>query len=135
MDQMDELLQAISTYFDAIYFCNVEKLDSVFHQSASLFDADDGEISVEPINSFRADVENRPAPADLPQQRSDEIISIDYLSKLSANVKLRLQAHENVFVDHLAFIRGADGWKIVAKVWHLEGQATIITEAEQMQSR
>jgi hypothetical protein len=26
----------------------------------------------------------------------------------------------NVFVDHLSFVDGPDGWQIVAKVWHLE---------------
>jgi hypothetical protein len=35
-------------------------------------------------------------------------------------VKIRIQSHKNVFVDHLAFVKGQNGWKIVSKVWHLE---------------
>jgi len=31
-----------------------------------------------------------------------------------------IRAHENVFVDHLGFVLGEDGWKIVSKIWHLE---------------
>ena len=126
MNQMPALLDAVSVYFDAIYHCDVEKLDAVFHEAASLFDADAGEIFVDPLASFRADVGSRPPPAGRKQTRHDEIITIDWLSDLSA-VKLRLHSHEKVFVDHLAFVKGPDGWKIVSKVWHLESIAEIET--------
>ncbi len=127
MKQITDLSNAIEIYLDAIYYCDVEKLDMVFHESSSLFDADEGKIFVDPIASFRADVGSRPSPAGRNQVRRDEIILIDWLSELSAVVKLRLQAHENVFVDHLAFVKGPDGWKIVAKVWHLESTAEVQT--------
>ncbi|MEM1434088.1 MAG: nuclear transport factor 2 family protein [Pseudomonadota bacterium] len=126
MDKTKELLEAVNVYFDAIYFCDAEKIDRVFHEASSLFDADSGMIFVDPIASFRADVDARPAPAERSQTRSDEIIAIDWLSELSAVVKLRLQSHENVFVDHLSFVKGATGWKIVAKVWHLERTAEVV---------
>ncbi len=130
MSKTAELLQAVDTYFDAIYFCDTQKLDRVFHDESSLFDADNGDIFVDPIASFRADVGSRPAPADRSQARRDEVIAIDWLSDISAVVKLRLQSHENVFVDHLSFVKGAAGWKIVSKVWHLERTAEILEESE-----
>ncbi|HHB83437.1 MAG TPA: DUF3225 domain-containing protein [Devosia sp.] len=125
MQQITELSEAISTYLDAIYYCDVEKLDKVFHPASSLFDADEGKIFVDPIASFRADVESRPSPGARNQVRRDQIILIDWLSDISAVVKLRLQAHENVFVDHLCFVKGATGWKIVSKIWHLESKAPV----------
>ena len=128
MHDTEELLEAIGVYFDAIYFCDPERIDRVFHEASSLFDADNGEIFVDPIASFRADVASRPAPADRSQVRSDEIMSIDRLTDVSAVVKLRLQSHENVFVDHLSFVKGTAGWKIVAKVWHLERTAKVLTK-------
>ncbi len=124
--QVNELMEAIGVYFDAIYYCDVEKLDVVFHETSSLFDADNGNLFVEPIASFRQDVGSRPSPAGRNQIRKEEIISIDYLSNISATVKLRLQAHESIFVDHLAFVKGEEGWKIVSKVWHLEGTAEVV---------
>ena len=127
MNNTPILLEALSLYFDAIYHCDVEKLDAVFHPSSSLFDADEGKIFVDPIASFRMDVESRPSPASRNQVRRDEIILIDYLSDLSATVKVRLQAHENIFVDHLAFVKGPEGWKIVSKIWHLESTREIET--------
>jgi len=116
-----ELYIAIDTYFDAIYDCDVEKLDSVFHASSSLFDADEGKIFVDPIASFREDVANRPSPASVNQRREEEVLLVDFLSAKSATVKLRLRAHDNIFVDHLSFVLDENqDWKIVAKVWHLE---------------
>lgn len=127
MNKTKSLLDAVSVYFDAIYFCDVEKLDSVFHESSSLFDGDEGKIFADPIADFRADVASRPSPAGINQKRDDEIIAIDWLSEISAVVKLRLQSHEKIFVDHLNFVKSEDRWKIVAKVWHQEGTAEIFT--------
>ena len=128
MNKSKELLEAVAVYFDAIYYCDVEKLDAVFHESSSLFDADNGKIFVDPIASFRRDVGARASPAERKQKRVEEIILIDWLSDISAVVRLRLQAHENVFVDYLNFVKGPDGWKIVAKIWHLEGKAKVVLE-------
>ena len=120
MSQLDELSAAIGTYFQAIHECDVNKLDDVFHPQASLFDADNGDIFVEPINSFRGDVGGRTSPHSIGQDLNAEVIMIDFLSPLSATVKIRIRAHQNIFVDHLGFVKGSAGWKIVSKIWHLE---------------
>ena len=126
MIKTKELLVAVEVYLDAIYYCDVERLDAVFHPASSLFDADEGKILADPIASFRADVASRPSPASRGQKRVEEVLGIDWLSVISATVKLRLQAHENVFVDHLAFVKGEAGWQIVSKVWHLESMAEVL---------
>ena len=118
--QLPSLLDAVQLYFDSLYFCDIEKLNAVFHPSSSLFDADDGTLFVEPIESFSNDVGSRTTPASTGQAREDEVLGVDFLSAISATVKVRLRAHENVFVDHLAFVKTEDGWRIVSKVWHLE---------------
>jgi len=126
-----DLLKAIDVYLDMIYYCDVDKLDAIFHSASSLFDADEGKIFVDPIAGFREDVANRPSPASVNQKREEEIILIDYLSPLSAVVKLRLRAHDNIFVDHLSLVKDENQeWKIVAKVWHLESvsKATLTEE-------
>lgn len=120
MQNHQDLLNAVQLYFDALYFCDTDMLNSVFHESSSLFDADNGTVFVEPIKSFSDDVGSRLSPASQSQIREDEILMIDYLSPISATVKIRLRAHNNVFVDHLGFIKSNEGWKIVSKIWHLE---------------
>jgi len=120
MTPLNELITAVDTYFDAIHHCDTQKLNAVFHPQSSLFDADNGTVFVEPIESFSRDVAGRSSPAGKGQPRIAEILMIDYLSPVSATVKIRIQAHESVFVDHLGFVKGADGWQIVSKIWHLE---------------
>lgn len=120
MTQLTELNAAIQTYFEAIHECDVAKLNSVFHPQSSLFDADNGTVFVEPIDSFSNDVAGRVSPASVGQPLEAEILMIDYLSPISTTVKIRIRAHKNVFVDHLGFVKGQDGWQIVSKIWHLE---------------
>lgn len=120
MSIQPELLTAIDTYFEAIHTCDTAKLDAVFHPQSSLFDADNGTVFVEPIDSFRSDVAGRTSPASVGQALEAEVLLIDYLSPISATVKIRIRAHKNVFVDHLGFVKGAQGWQIVSKIWHLE---------------
>lgn len=120
MQSQSDLFEAIETYFDAIHDCDVAKLNAVFHPQSSLFDADNGTVFVEPIESFSRDVAGRTSPASVGQKKEAEVLMIDYLSPISATVKIRIRAHENVFLDHLGFVKGADGWRIVSKIWHLE---------------
>lgn len=120
MTDQTDLLAAVDIYFDAIHDCDTVKLNQVFHPTSSLFDADNGTIFVEPIESFSKDVAGRTSPASAGQKREATILMIDYLSPISATVKIRIRAHQNVFVDHLAFVKGENGWQIVSKVWHLE---------------
>jgi len=115
-----DLLAAIDTYFDAIHDCDTVKLNAVFHPQSSLFDADNGAVFVEPIDSFSRGVGGRVSPASVGQAREAEVLMIDFLSPISATVKIRIRAHQNVFVDHLGFVRGENGWQIVSKIWHLE---------------
>jgi len=117
---LPDLLDAVNLYFDSLYYCDTDMLNRVFHESSSLFDADEGKLFVEPIDSFSNDVGGRTSPASVGQTREDEILSIDFLSPISATVKIRLRAHENVFIDHLGFVKTEDGWRIVSKIWHLE---------------
>lgn len=92
-----KLLDAVQTYFDSLYYCDTKLLNSVFHESSSLFDGDNGKIFVETIQSFSDDVGRRTSPASKGQEREDEILMIDWLSPISAMVKIRLRAHQNIF--------------------------------------
>jgi len=115
-----ELLAAVDVYFRALYACDVTLLDSVFHPASSLFDVDEGSIVVDPYPAWRSVVEARKSPASVHQVRNEEIVNVSWLSEKAASVHVRLQVLDSMFVDHLSFVDGPDGWHIVAKVWHLE---------------
>lgn len=120
MQRQTDLMNAVQLYFEALYECDTHKLNTVFHENSSLFDADNGTIFVEPIESFSRDVGSRTSPQSVGQELDAEILMIDWLSPISATVKIRIRAHQNIFVDHLGFVCGQKGWQIVSKIWHLE---------------
>ena len=120
MPRETELLIAVGHYFDGLYNCDVTLLDQVFLPASSLFDVDEGAIVVDPYPAWREVVAHRPSPASVGQERQEEVVSVTWLSEKAASVHVRLRVLSSVFVDHLSFVDGPDGWKIVAKVWHLE---------------
>jgi hypothetical protein len=55
------------------------------------------------------------------QKNSPKSTSVSQFQRSIITVyQYRIQTHKNVFVDHLAFVKGQNGRKIVSKVWHLE---------------
>ncbi|MEP2781108.1 MAG: nuclear transport factor 2 family protein [Pseudoruegeria sp.] len=116
------LMVAVQSYFDALYHCDVDLLDQVFHPSASLFDADEGRIFVDPIACYRDTIFRRTSPAQSNAVRQDEILYVDSLSEVSATVKVRVRIHNDIFVDHLMFAKEGNAWRIVAKLWSLQKQ-------------
>lgn len=118
--RLSALLDAVDVYFRLLHTGDVRLLDEVFHPAASLFDADEGALFVEPLASWRGVVDARTAPADVGQPRDEQILLIDWLSASSAVVKVRLRVLDQIFVDHLSFVLDDDRFRIVAKTWHLE---------------
>jgi hypothetical protein len=120
MTREPELLAAVDIYFRALHACDVTLLDQVFLPASSLFDVDEGAIVVDPYPAWREVVANRASPASVGQERQEEVVSVTWLSEKAASVHVRLRVLSSIFVDHLSFVDGPDGWRIVAKVWHLE---------------
>ena len=120
MPRTQELRDAVDTYFRALYKCDATLLDAVFHPASSLFDVDEGPVFAEPFAQWREVVANRASPASVGQAREEEIVAIEWLSDAAAVVHVRLRVLDSIFVDLLSFVDGPDGWRIVAKVWHLE---------------
>jgi len=117
-----ELFKAIQYYLDGLFYCDSDKLNMAFHKDASLFDAEKGDIFAEPCALFINDIgELEPtSPFNLGQEPESELLLVDWLSGVSAVVKLRIRARKNVYLDHLCLVKGQEGWKIVSKVWTLE---------------
>lgn len=120
MQSTNDLLAAVETYFGALHGCDLTLFDRVFHPASSLFNSEDGIITVEPIAAYRAVIAERMSPKSLSQPREDAILMIDWLSQEEALVKVRLRIHDKTFVDHLCFAKDEKAWRIMAKTWHLE---------------
>jgi len=123
MQSNDNLNSAIALYFEALYTCNLDLVDKVFHPSASLFDTEHGTVTIDPIVNYRQTLAERIPPKQTNQSRQDEVLLIDRLSDTVAMVKVRIKIHQNIFVDHLSYVKSESGWQIVAKIWHFEKTA------------
>ncbi|TCU30858.1 putative lumazine-binding protein [Rhizobium azibense] len=62
MSRDTDLLDAIQTYFDALYACDLSLFDRIFHPACSLFDADEGAVAVDPIADYRQVIAKRKLP-------------------------------------------------------------------------
>jgi hypothetical protein len=121
---MDTDIRALSamamTYFDAAYEMDAEKFASLFHPSSAVTKvADDGNVSVLPIEAWLAGVRNAKAPKHQGLPRHDEILSID-LERDLALLKLKLQIPPRYFTDMLSCLKVGGSWKIVQKVMTVE---------------
>ncbi len=114
------LLAAVEDYFSALHCTDVELLDQVFHPAASLFDVDEGRVTVDPYPAWRMDVDARPDPASVGLERSDAVMGVQWLSADAATVAVRITIFQQTFVDHLCFVRDHERFRVVAKIWHLE---------------
>lgn len=114
------LLASVDDYCQGLHRTDVELLDRVFHPAASLFDVEQGHVTVDPYPAWRRDVEARPDPASAGLARSDQVMAIQWLSVVAATVAVRITIFDETFVDHLCFVRDNDSFRVVAKMWHLE---------------
>lgn len=118
IERMPALVEAVDLYFQALHECDLEKFDRVFHSSCSLFDTDDGKLTVVPIVDYRRVIAERVSPMSKGQTRDDALISADFLSTDISLTKVRLRIHDKVFVDHLNWAYVDGSFMIVAKLWH-----------------
>ena len=118
IEKTPALLEANDLYFQALHECNLEKFDKVFHPSCSLFDTDDGALTIVPIAGYREVIAKRTSPMSVGKARDDELISADFLSADTAVTKVRLRIHDKVFIDHLNWAYSDGRFVIVAKLWH-----------------
>jgi hypothetical protein len=99
---------------------DADKFSSIFHRSCSVTKvAEDGNVSVTPIETWLAGVRSMKAPKLQGLERHDQIVSIDVVREL-ALLKLRLQIPPRYFTDMLSCLKVAGAWRIVQKVMTVE---------------
>ncbi|UPJ50145.1 nuclear transport factor 2 family protein [Bradyrhizobium sp. 200] len=113
------LLEAWEDYRDGIYEGDVNKLDRIFHKSASMFYVAGGSLTVTPIADYFDIVRNRVAPQSANAKRDEKLISITIPSKDSATLTASILISGKSYVDQLVFMKAAETWLIVAKTYHL----------------
>jgi hypothetical protein len=117
---MQDVIQLLSKYFDALYNGDTELFSEIFHPQARLYSAAEPGFLVMDVASYLERVRNRPSPRSRGDRRQDEIISITIASPTTAHARVRELLLPKHFTDELTLVRDNGRWLIVSKVWHFE---------------
>ena len=115
---VDELIEAVHWYFDALYEGDPELFAKVMHPRVRLFSATDKPLVEFDLPTHMDIVRNRPSPASRNDPRHDRVLSIEVATPTTAHVRVQDAVLPKMFTDDLTFLRVDGQWKIVAKVWH-----------------
>jgi hypothetical protein len=119
---MNTVFQDISArladYFDALYFCDTEKLKRVFHPKAIYATADEMPLLYRTMEEYVPIVAARQSPASRGEPRLDHIDAIELAGDNTALARVPCSIGARDFVDFLTLVRTDGEWRIIAKVFH-----------------
>ncbi|GAB4529328.1 MAG: nuclear transport factor 2 family protein [Parvularculaceae bacterium] len=114
-----EIEDALKDYFDALYYCDTEKLERVFHAEAVYATADESPPLIRRMPEYSKVVKERVSPASRGEARRDFIDAIEFAGDNTAQARVRCSIGPRNFVDFLTFIRCDGRWRIIAKVFQI----------------
>jgi hypothetical protein len=115
----NDVLHVITTYFDSLYECDVEKLGSVFHPKALYATADECPFLHRSMEEYFPVVAARQSPASRGEPRRDYVDEIQFAGENTAFARVRCSIGERDFVDFLTLVRVDGRWQIIAKVFQI----------------
>jgi len=120
-DDERTLLDAVQSYFDALYNGDTELFATVMHPNIRLYCPTPEPPLEMDLDAYLALVRGRPSPADRKDPRHDRVLAIEIASPTTAHVRVQDAYLPRLFTDELTFVRPAGGeWRIISKVWHFE---------------
>ena len=114
-----EISAVFTNYFDALYFCDVEKLQRVYHPKAIYATADETPLLYRTMEEYVPVVAARQSPASRGEPRRDYIDAIDLAGENTAIARVRCSIGARDFVDFLMLVRTEGMWRIIAKVFQI----------------
>lgn len=114
-----EITKLLNNYFDVLYYCDLEKFDSVFHPQAVYATADEVPSLIMNMSDYRKVIAKRESPATRNESRHDAIDSIEIAGKNTASARVRCTLGEKNYVDFLTLIHTDREWKVISKVFQI----------------
>ncbi|MEP2706897.1 MAG: nuclear transport factor 2 family protein [Roseibium sp.] len=118
-NSFDDLQAVISEYFDALYHCDTELLQRVFHPKAVYATADETPLLHRTMEEYVPVVAKRQSPASRGETRTDAIDEIQLAGNNTAFARVRCSIGQSDFVDFLTFVRTDDRWQIMSKIFQI----------------
>ena len=111
-DDFESVTRTVQDYFDGLYYGDVSKLRSIFHEDAFL----KAPGSRRSLEEWLAAVASRPIPSKQGRAYDFKLLSIDVI-KDQAMVKLECPLFEHRYIDFLGLLKEGGHWKIVNKMY------------------
>ncbi|QTL04033.1 nuclear transport factor 2 family protein [Aquabacter sp. L1I39] len=116
---LNDICEVLQDYFDALYFCDVDKLQNVFHPKAIYATADETPLLYRTMEDYVPVIAARQSPASRNEIRRDHIDAIDLAGENTALARVRCSIGQRDFVDFLTLVRTDGRWRIIAKVFQI----------------
>ncbi|WP_417708591.1 nuclear transport factor 2 family protein [Roseibium aggregatum] len=121
------LEKVISDYFDALYHCDTDLLQQVFHARAIYATADETPLLYRTMAEYVPVVAARQSPASRGEERRDVIDEIQFAGENTAFARVRCSIGSNDFTDFLTFVRDEGRWQIMAKIFEIRPRTEGVT--------
>lgn len=115
----DDINGVLQEYFDALYFCDIDRLQRVFHPRAIYATADETPLLYRTMEEYVPVVAARQSPASRNEARRDHVDAIDLAGENTAVARVRCSIGQRDFVDFLTMVRTDGRWRIIAKVFQI----------------
>ena len=119
MNQFAEVATLLGRYFDALYYCDTDKLGEVFHAKAIYATGDEAPFLFRDMPEYRKVIAERESPASRGERRRDVIDGIEFAGENTARARVRCSIGSRDFVDYLTLVRNGGRWQIIAKVFQI----------------
>ena len=115
-----EIETVLQRYYDGLYHCDPALFDSVFDERAHYHTTSPGTHLYYDMDAYRRVIEARTPPAAAGDAYGYDIEEIRFAGDDAAFAVLKCEMMGKRFTDFLSLVRGARGWRIVAKVFHYD---------------
>ncbi|PKV53086.1 putative lumazine-binding protein [Aquimarina sp. MAR_2010_214] len=115
-ENIKEIESLITDYFEGIFYGDITKLESCFHEKAYIYGDIKGVDYLKSVNEYIEGVKSRQSPRDLNENLKMKIIGIDIMGKI-AMAKLHVPMLGYNYYDYLSLTKINKDWKIVNKLF------------------
>ena len=118
-DNLVKIENIIKIYLDLLYKGDIDLIESVFLQEATVSSVSDGKIISINMDGFRKRIATRQSPESVGETRHDKIIMIDISSPTTAMAKVECMILKQRYIDYLSLIKFSGKWGIISNVFHI----------------
>lgn len=124
MNEFDAVTRLLGEYFDGLHHGDTAILRRVFLPQAGYYTATGGTLLHLDMAAYFPIVEQRPSPASQGHDRTDRILSIEFVGPETALARVQCSLPPKHFTDLLSLVKLQGRWQIASKVFHYDVRAS-----------